>query len=946
MEPDHWIRVKEILAEALDQTPAAQESFVRDACGADAEVLQSVLKLLHSHHRASGDLSQPLFPAAISEQADRMPRFLPSMVVGRRFQIIRLIARGGIGDIYEAEDEQLGLRVALKTIRPDIARDQRVLNLFKNEIQMARRVTHPNVCRIYDLAEHSESAGGSDAVTIFFTMELLAGETLTEYLKTHGPFSREDALPIIGNLAAALDAAHQAGVIHRDFKPGNVMLMPTDAGLRVAVTDFGLAVARAQEQFLSLPDAAGGTPAYMAPEQRQGGEVTPAADIYSLGLVLAELIGGRVQPFRADPADVQLDLPQGFHSWEPVLLRCLDQDPLKRYQNPVRVVEALIAVDAPPAKSTRSGKRFVAFASLLIIFGVTFFVAARYREWPARDSVRYQKLGQEDGNIELWRPSPDGRFIAITDLHTGNLGLRNIATGEVQLLSHRTKSPDEGQVLSAVFSPDGNQIAYSWLLVEDGATELRINDTRNGADTLLYKDPAQAYCEVEDWSPDDSLILAHCTHEDASQLRAISIADHSMVALPLPPGMYGNALFAPDSAHVVYNAPQKDQSVATDIFEVPIHGGAAAPLVRDAASDHLIGFSPDGRSLIFSSDRNGIFGLWSAPFYRNSSEGNPAVLANNLGRAAIIGMTRQGTFFYTVATNSIDVYTAEIDTASGQLQSGPDNVVSRFRGSFGYPSWSANGEKLSFMSGLDVRPRIWVYIRQTGEIHFIQPKLENFQRPQWDPAGNRLFVTGADRSGRHGIFRVDAMTGDTELVLDRKILRSTSEGAWAKDGRTLFNRFRDPHLGIFKIDAQTAQRQILYEPPANLTFDRENLALSPDEKTLAFQVFEKSSGKRSLMVIPTAGGAARTLLTIESPEEFPFGSFAWSADSTQILAVRTKEKVSELLLVPVNGDAVRRIEFKATDIRQLRMNPNGRTIAFTSGEAAGEVWVAENLLPR
>src|SRR5713226_933892 len=172
METDRWARVKEIFTEALDQSPDAREAFVHGACGADGPLLQDVLKLLDGHSRANGTLSQPFFPLALGEQPEQPPRFAPSMLVAQRFRIIRLIARGGMGEVYEAEDLQLGVHGALKTIRPDIAADERVLDLFKNEIQTARRVTHPNVCRIYDLAQHIEQApGGREQVTIFLTME-------------------------------------------------------------------------------------------------------------------------------------------------------------------------------------------------------------------------------------------------------------------------------------------------------------------------------------------------------------------------------------------------------------------------------------------------------------------------------------------------------------------------------------------------------------------------------------------------------------------------------------------------------------------------------------------------------------------------------------------------------------------------------------------------------
>ena len=589
MEPDHWIRVKEILAEALDQVPSDREAFVRNACGQDGALLESALKMLNGYSHASETLSQPLLPFALSEQPEQLPRFPPSTVVAQRFRILRLIARGGMGEVYEAEDMQLGVHVALKTIRPDIAADERVLDLFKNEIQTARRVTHANVCRIYDLAQHSEpTTDGSNEVTLFLTMELIEGETLSEYLKTHGAFTREDALPLIGQLASALQAAHRAGVIHRDFKPANVILAPGgDGKLRVVVMDFGLAVARAQSPPQPLPGAAGGTPAYMAPEQKHGGNVTPATDVYALGIVIAEMVGGNVRPAPAsrfqtqlnsstDSSDATLQVPQTFHRWVPVLLRCLEQDPMKRYSNPLEVFEALAEANGIRTSGyRRRNLKMVAAGILVAILGLIVVLAQRYRDWPVTEAATYRKLGPDDGLIGLWRPSPDGRYFAITDWNTGNLGLSDIHTGEIRLLTNKVKSPDEGQVLSAVFSPDGDQIAYSWL--QNDVTELRINNIRTGSDELLYRDPALSYCEVEDWSADGSRVLADFALADSGQIAVIAIADHS-ATFPLPSNKYGNSVFAPDSTHVVFSAPQTHQGIETDIFEVPIDGGPAVPL--------------------------------------------------------------------------------------------------------------------------------------------------------------------------------------------------------------------------------------------------------------------------------------------------------------------------------------------------------------------------------
>src|SRR5688572_17288905 len=161
--------------------------------------------------------------------------------VAGRYRIVRFIARGGMGEVYEAEDLELGGRVALKTVRLDAAGDRHAIERFKREIHLARQVTHPNVCRIFDLSRHPRAAPDGDV--LFLTMELLPGDTLADRIRQRGRLATADALPIVEQVASALAAAHRVGVIHLDFKSSNVMLVPSGSGsaVRAVVTDFGLA---------------------------------------------------------------------------------------------------------------------------------------------------------------------------------------------------------------------------------------------------------------------------------------------------------------------------------------------------------------------------------------------------------------------------------------------------------------------------------------------------------------------------------------------------------------------------------------------------------------------------------------------------------------------------------------------------------------------------------
>jgi len=255
-------------------------------------------------------------------------------------------------------------------------------------------------------------------------------------------------------------------VIHRDLKPGNVMLARGADGeeLRAVVTDFGLAVARAQAVYMPLPGAAGGTPAYMAPEQVHGGEITTATDVYALGLLIAEMIGARVQPASASlletilhrgsaPLGVNVSLPQKLRRWQPVLRRCLEPNPAQRHCRPAAVAEELALVSTQHRVLSRPRVLAIAAGLLAVALWLSTLIAQRYGKWHPQNPTTFRKLGPDDDAISLWRPSPDGRYFAVTDWHTGNLGLRDISSGDIRPLT-KSKSPDDGRAVSAGFSPN------------------------------------------------------------------------------------------------------------------------------------------------------------------------------------------------------------------------------------------------------------------------------------------------------------------------------------------------------------------------------------------------------------------------------------------------------------------------------------------------------------
>ena len=291
-------------------------------------------------------------PSTFPEYLLNEGRFLPGRLVAGRYRIIALLGKGGMGEVYRADDLTLGQAVALKFLPDEATRDEGLLERFRNEVRVARRVSHPNVCRVYDV--------GDVEGQVFFTMEYVDGEDLASLLRRIGRLPQDKALEIARQLCAGLAAAHTKGVLHRDLKPANIML---DGRGQVVITDFGLA---GLADDIRGAEIRSGTPAYMAPEQIAGKEVTTRSDVYALGLVLYEVFTGKRAFTEASkdllhkhtdrtpsrPSSVVKDLDPII---EKVILRCLESEPLSRPPTALAVAAALPGGD-PLAAALAAGE--------------------------------------------------------------------------------------------------------------------------------------------------------------------------------------------------------------------------------------------------------------------------------------------------------------------------------------------------------------------------------------------------------------------------------------------------------------------------------------------------------------------------------------------------------------------------------------------------------------
>jgi len=413
MNTKHWQKIKSLFDAAQELAPEQRQKFLDNACGADAELRREVEKLLASFENAESFLEQPAAAEAASmfedketralrHTTDEMPngKFVAGTILAERYRIIGLIGKGGMGEVYHAEDIKLSQTVALKFLPDKLAKNKSARERFHGEVRHARQVSHPNVCRVFDIGDIENRP--------FLSMEYIHGDDLSSLLRRIGRLPSDKAVEIARQLCFGLAAIHEAGLLHRDLKPANVII---DNRGKARITDFGIA---GLENELTGGEIRIGTPAYMSPEQITGREVSQKSDIYSLGLLLYEIFTGK-QAFQSDSiTDLirkhQTETPTNPSEFvkgidpivEKVIFKCLEKNPKDRPASALQVamalpggnpLEAAIAAGETPspemvAAAPKKGalKPAVAVACLLSVVALFAFIVffagkVKQHEW-------------------------------------------------------------------------------------------------------------------------------------------------------------------------------------------------------------------------------------------------------------------------------------------------------------------------------------------------------------------------------------------------------------------------------------------------------------------------------------------------------------------------------------------------------------------------------------
>jgi len=566
-----------VTADALELEPHAQPEFVAAACGDDADVYGEVLRLLAEAKCSRDDFLSSFsmrLPSLLAQPAEPKPCFSRGQIVAGRFRIERFISSGGMGEVYSAMDMELREIVALKTIRPAIANSTVAIERFKQEVSQSRRITHPNVCRVYDMFSHEEPSGES---LWFLTMELLDGRTLGESLAADGPRRIDQAVPLIRDMVVALGAAHALGIVHRDFKPNNVMLVKKGTEPeRAIVTDFGLALNVITEHVVSGAEAAAGTPAYMAPEQWAGKSVGVATDQFALGLVICEMLTGTRPELDGKSAGESRRQLRAWLKRQPrraidsrlrrVIVRCLQFDPEDRFRD---VLEIPPVMDGSHLRSRV--RRALVVACLAVPLVVTLFLGVT--EWTERvkDAV---PLTSETGLSGAPSISKDGRWVAYQSdrAQPGNLDIwiQPTAGGQARRLTTDPAIDDD-----PTLSPDGRLVAFR-------------SERKGGG---IYIVPA-----------------------DGSGERLLVAGGRSPA-------------FSPDGRWIAYwKGTRDDAAPSGELYKISPHGGPPIRLAGDFADARYPTWNSNGQSLLFEGCRSNTSALSTCTeWWIMRAEGGPAV---------------------------------------------------------------------------------------------------------------------------------------------------------------------------------------------------------------------------------------------------------------------------------------------------------------------------------
>jgi serine/threonine protein kinase len=946
MTPERWQQVKEIFNSAIAHGPAERSSFISQACLGDEELRSEVESLIASHEQSGSFIDQPAFEVAASLIAGERAELTPGYTIGS-YQVISFLSRGGMGEVYLAEDKRLGRKVALKLLPATFTTNDDRLRRFEQEARAASALNHPNIITIYEIHE----AAGSHIIAT----EYVEGETLRHRL-VRAPLTLSETLNIAIQIADALVAAHKAGIIHRDIKPENIMLRPDGY---VKILDFGLAklseqtspAVAAETPAIQVRTGSGiviGTAGYMSPEQARGLTVDHRSDIFSLGAVIYEMLARR-KPFEGEtPSDTLASilktepppLPRLVPGVPPELVRIVNKSLRKDREERYQVVKDLwldlkaLKQESEFHHSTSSEikrpKARAALALLAVLFVVSAISFGVYK-WFHRESppehfwdIQLTRLTNSGNAIDA-TISPDGKYIVyvLSDRSSQSLYIRQVSTANDKLIV----PPARVGYYGITFSPDGNEIYYILKVNLDAGT--------------LYKIPALGGAPVKvlekidspvSFSPDgkqfvlvrgnypaqgeSSLVIANI---DGTSERILYIKKNPERFTPI---FFTGPSWSPDG-----------KLIAASVVTIGGRSKVAGFSVEDGSQKNLsteswlysakVQWLPDMSGLLVVAGDNPITAMiWHISY----PDGRVRRVTNDLNAYRSIGLTQDGKKLTTVQSQGlVNLWVVPEGDATKEVRLPTGNVSSFFSLTASNVSWTPDG-RIVYVSNESGTADLWI----------TDPDGNNRKQLTANKAVNVSPVVTADgryivfvllQEGKRNIWRMN-IDGSNPVQLTSGLYDSFP--ALSPDSRWVLYTALDgiqPTLWRLSIDGGT---------PIKVTNHIATTStISPDGRSIAFTYPDSSdpyAPPNRLAIIPFDGGTPTETFSLPQGGTGLTVVHSWSQDRESIFYTATTNNVTNIWSLPLDGGPPKQVtDFKDMLLTGFSWSHDGKQLACTRG---------------
>jgi len=894
-----------------------------------------------------------------STETLEIPReeLIPGSTFAGRYQVIEELGKGGMGKVYKVFDKEINAKVALKLLKPEIAPDKNSIDRFRNELKVARDISHKNICRMYDL--------GREAGLYYITMEYVPGEDLKNMIRMSRQLGVGTAIIIAEQICDGLAEAHRHGTIHRDLKPSNIMI---DREGNVRIMDFGIARS-VEAKGLTGAGTIIGTPEYMSPEQVEDKDVDRRSDIYSLGIILYEMLTGRV-PFEGDtpfaigmkhkgeiPRDLREINSQIPESLSRLVLKCLEKGREKRYQTADELRSELekIAKGIPIAERVIAKRKAMTSKEITVKFSLRklylpaaalialLLVAGYFLFRPAPELFevnigRTQRITHDPG-LEIYPAiSPDGKMIAYAAGPPGKMSLyvRQIAGGRPVALS--ASLPEDCRWPQ--WSPDGTQISFQY------QGSIYVVPALGGIPKKLVERSPGQRVECAAWSPDTKQISYIDVRNESYQnilVRPIDGGEPAKIAAAYEPHSLSWSL---DGSKIAFVSGNKSFIFAKgfignlapcSIWLVSTKGGTPVRVTDNKSLNVSPAWMPDGRHLLYVSNEKGGRDVFLLALDNSGKPLGPSVRLTTGLNAHTISLTSAGDkLAYSDFTHTANIWSIRMPK-DGPISISEAQPVTTGNQTIEGIDVSSDGKWLVYDSNSAGNQDIYKIPVGGGEPEQLTDDPSDDFLPTWSPDDKEIAFYSF-RNGNRDLFLMAADGGKVQQLTEDPAEERYPD--WSPDGNQLvFYSDKSGRQEIYVLSRKNKASN--WQAPRQLTFDGGLYdRWSPDGRLIAY-----ISGS-SLRVIPAEGGDPRTLVESKDPAVLPSPWFpGWSKDSQTICYIAyDAEQHASFWSVPVSGGKPKllvRFDDPSRQSTRMEFATDGERFFFTLAKYESDIWVGE-----